>query len=153
MSLIREIFQILGRGFILAVTLAAMAYLMDRSAHSRDGHVLASTTHDSSRPSTPNLIIEAVSEDSETGTAPGFPRDSDEIDGPYPISDAEKLQYEPVSDELPLLESRKRKNEELSGAEYPEGEEMHLAPDSGIVIQREDPSSDRPETAPIPIGE
>ena len=60
----------------------------------------------------------------------------------------EKLEYEPVTDEKPLLESRKSKVEHSNGSVYEEGEELYITPEAGFVIK-----DDQIEEKPAPPGE
>lgn len=58
-----------------------------------------------------------------------------------------KLEYEPVTDELPILEDRKRAAEEVNGSHYESGTDQHIAPDSQIVPTGE--KIEELDTAPI----
>lgn len=49
-----------------------------------------------------------------------------------------KLQYEPLDFKVPLLEERTAPVERNSGAEYTDGNEMHIAPKSEHVIKDEE---------------
>lgn len=50
----------------------------------------------------------------------------------------EKLQFEPVTDDLPLLEERTVKAEEKRGSFYEEGSELHISPEPGIALTDEE---------------
>jgi hypothetical protein len=58
---------------------------------------------------------------------------------------SQKLQFEPLSSDLPLLHEQQRKDEEGRGALYPEGSETVIGPASDLTVL-EDPIEDRPET-------
>lgn len=57
----------------------------------------------------------------------------------------EKLQFEPVTDDLPLLEERAVKAEEKRGSFYEEGSELHISPEPGIMIKDENIVEEDPE--------
>lgn len=65
----------------------------------------------------------------------------------------EKLQYEPVTDELPLLETRKGPAGEKRGSHYEEGGELYVTPEPGITpkdeaIEEITENSDEPTADP-----
>lgn len=74
-----------------------------------------------------NLIIEP---DYET------PNAADEDAGGAEVQ-PEKLQYEPVTDELPILENRKGIAGEKGGSHYEEGTELYVTPEPGITPKDE----------------
>ena len=93
----------------------------------------------------PNLIIEPDYEtrppvEDETGNADLTP---------------EKLQYEPVTEELPILETRKGPVGEKQGSHYEEGTELYVTPEPGITPKDEaieELTSDAAEPSSDPKG-
>ena len=93
----------------------------------------------------PNLIIEPDYEtrtpiEDETGNADGK---------------SEKLQYEPATEELPILETRKGPAGEKRGSHYEEGTELYVTPEPGITPKDEaieEITEDAAETSSEPKG-
>ena len=50
---------------------------------------------------------------------------------------AEKLEYEPLTDEKPVAESRKSKTEDTGGAIYESGDELYITPESSFSVKDE----------------
>ena len=88
-----------------------------------------------------NLVVEPDYTDAgESGT-------SENSDEPNPAP--EKLQYEPVIDDKPILEDRQLPRDVKPGVEYPEGSEMVVTPESSFSV-KEEAIVEKPEVAPSP---
>lgn len=93
------------------------------------------------KPHVRNLVVEpdyTDTEESDTG------ENSDE-----PKTNPEKLQFEPVIDDKPILEERKLLRDIKPGVEYPEGVEMVVTPEPGFSV-KEEVIEEKPEAVASP---
>lgn len=124
MTKTEEYAEFMGKTAYYAALIVTCSYLGATLAHAVDSPVAAIVD---APIKTPNLIIEPDYETPKTND------DEGESAEPQP----KKLQYEPVTEELPILENRKGVTGEKGGSHYEEGTELYVTPEPGITPKDE----------------
>lgn len=78
--------------------------------------------------------------------------DVGDVDEEKPVDPAQKLEYEPVTDETPLLTERSSKSEQKSGVAYEAGVDLVVSPEPDFSIKPEaiDEKVPAPVASPSP---
>ena len=142
MTKTEEYAEFLGKTAYYATLIVTCSYLgatVARAVESPIGAIVEAQVK------VPNLIIEPDYETPKT------------VDDEAEDADVqpEELQYEPVTDELPLLENRMGMAGEKGGSHYEEGTELYVTPEPGITPKDEAIEESTPESVevtPAPKG-
>ena len=120
-------FDLLGKAIFRATLMVASNYIGATLAHA--DVVAMNGAMDFPDRHSDGFVVEP---EPEVKPNPELPRDI-----PAEPLKAEKLEYEPLTDEKPVAEIRKSKAEATTGAIYESGEELYITPESSFSVKDE----------------